>query len=143
MTATSHRIAIRSLLALAISLSILLPTRSLAQPNISHYADSLLRHARQATSAAKKIEELLQVSIFWSTRDTAKAYQYLAEARAVMGTSPTPFQLGLYELYRGNILMEYQPLQAKKSFQTADSLLATDHSARSYYYRAKVWNNYG
>jgi len=114
-----------------------------AQDAVSQYADSLLKEARQAPTTALKIEGLLDVSIFWIDHDTAKAYQYLNEARGQMGKSPTDFQKGLYHLYHANILMDYDPQQAKTEFNVADSLLAADVSPKSYRYRSKLWNNYG
>lgn len=114
-----------------------------AQDAVSRYADSLLENARRAPTTASKIEGLLDVSIFWTDYDTVKARQYLTEARQQMGRLPTDFQKGLYHLYHANILMDHHPLQAKTEFAVADSLLATEVSPKSYYYRSKLWNNYG
>ena len=116
---------------------------SQAQDAVQQYSDSLLNSALKAPTTELKIEGLLGVSIFWSDRDTAKAYKYLEAARQQMGKSPIAFQQGLYQLYRANILMEYDQQQAKRVFLHADSLLATDQSQKSYRYRAKLWNNYG
>src|SRR5690606_25770422 len=93
-----------------------------AQDAVARYADSLLEKARQAPTTALKIEGLLDVSIFWIDHDTAKAYQYLAEARGKMGKSPSDLQKGLYHLYHANILMDYEPHRAKAEFNVADSL---------------------
>lgn len=106
------------------------------------YADSLLNNAMEAPSTELKIERLLDVSRFWSTRDTTKAYQYLAEVRQLMDNPPTDYQQGLYQLYLANILMEYDPEQAKNALLTADSLLAKGDSPKHYFYRSKLWNNY-
>src|SRR5690606_18762522 len=114
-----------------------------AQDAVMQYSDSLLNRARKAPTTELKIERLLGVSIFWSDRDTVKAYQYLEAARQQMGKSPTDYQKGLYQLYRANILMEYDQQQAKRVFLRADSLLATDQSQKSFRYRARLWNNYG
>src|SRR5690606_5045714 len=114
-----------------------------AQDAVQQHADSLLSIATRAPTTELKIEGLLAVSIFWSDRDTVKAYKYLEAARQQMGKSPSAFQQGLYQLYLANILMEYDQEQAKKVFIHADSLLATNHSHKSYTYRSKLWNNYG
>ena len=106
------------------------------------YADSLLNIAMEAPSTELKIERLLDVSYFWSTRDTTKAYRYLAEARKLMDNPPTDYQQGLYQLYQASILMEYAPEQAKEGFLVADSLLAKGDSPKHYFYRSKLWNNY-
>lgn len=116
---------------------------ALAQDAVQQYSDSLLNNARQAPTTELKIERLLEVSIFWSDRDTVKARQYLEEAHGLMGKSPTDYQIGLYKLYSANILMDYDEDQAKRVFFYADSLLATDQSKKSFGYRAKLWNNYG
>ena len=106
------------------------------------YADSLLNIAMEAPSTELKIERLLDVSRFWSTLDTAKATQYLAEARKLMDNPPTDYQQGLYQLYQANILMDYDPELAKHTLLTADSLLAKGDSPKHYFYRSKLWNNY-
>lgn len=132
-----------AIIALTLGLGMFWPLSLSAQDAVSRYADSLLKNARQAPTTALKIEGLLDVSIFWTDHDTAKAYQYLAEARQQMGKSPTDFQKGLYHLYHANILMDYDAQQAKAEFAFADSLLAADTSPKSYLYRSKLWNNYG
>lgn len=124
-------------------LCILLTSPLAAQESAEQYADSLLNSARQAPTSELKIEGLLKVSIFWSDRDTTRAYQYLREARRQMGKSPTDFQKGLYRLYHGNILMEYNIDEAKAQFLLADSLLSLNKTVKSYFYRSKLWNNYG
>src|SRR5690606_9192958 len=96
----------------------------------------------KAPSTALTIERLLDVSHFWSGRDTTKAYQYLAEARKLMDTPPTTYQQGLYLLYHGGILMDYDKPKAKEAFLAADSLLGKGDSRKHYFYRAKLWNNY-
>ena len=106
------------------------------------YADSLLNNAMEAPTTELKIERLLDVSRFWSTLDTAKATQYLAEARKLMDNPPTDYQQGLYQLYQANILMDYDPELAKHTLLTADSLLAKGDSPKHYFYRSKLWNNY-
>ncbi|WP_353196474.1 sensor histidine kinase [Parapedobacter defluvii] len=114
-----------------------------AQETAERYADSLLNSALTASTNELKIEGLLKVSIFWSDRDTTKAYRYLEMARQQMGKSPSDFQMGLYRLYRANILMEYDRKKAKAEYLAADSLLATSTTPKSYRYRSNLWNNYG
>ena len=114
-----------------------------AQNAVQQYSDSLLNSARNAPTTELKIERLLGVSIFWSDRDTVKAYKYLEAARQQMGKSPTDYQKGLYQLYHANILMDFKPQEAKAEFLMADSLLARDTTPSSYKYRARLWNNYG
>lgn len=114
-----------------------------AQDIVQQYADSLFDSAMQAPTNELKIEGLLKVSIFWSDRDTARAYQYLHEARKLMGKPPTDLQMGLYHLYRANILMEYDTRKAKAEYIAADKFLAKEQTQKSYRYRSKLWNNYG
>jgi len=124
-------------------LCITMPARLHAQDAVMQYSDSLLNHARKASTTELKIEGLLGVSIFWSDRDTVKARQYLEEAHRLMGKLPTDYQKGLYHLYHANILMDFEPQKAKAEFLIADSLLARDATVSSYKYRSKLWNNYG
>lgn len=114
-----------------------------AQDAVKQHSDSLLNNARKAPTTELKIEALLNVSIFWIDYDTAKAHQYLAEARRLMDKPPTDYQKGLYHLYHANILMDFEPQKAKAAFSTADSLLARSETTKSYRYRSKLWNNYG
>src|SRR5690606_12031487 len=67
-----------------------------AQDAVKQHSDSLLNNARKAPTTELKIEALLNVSIFWIDYDTAKAHQYLAEARRLMDKPPTDYQKGLY-----------------------------------------------
>lgn len=116
---------------------------AIAQVAINHYADSLLNIANKAPNKELKIEGLLDVSAFWIYYDTAKAYHYLEEAHKLMKARPTAYQKGLYHLYHANVVMDFRPEEAKEEFITADSLLEKDTSAKSYFYRSKLWNNYG
>src|SRR5690606_33474070 len=114
-----------------------------AQDAVIRYSDSLLYNAHKAPTTELKIEKLLNISIFWIDYDTVKAYQYLEKARRLMGKSPTDYQKGLYHLYHANILMDFESQKAKAEFSTADSLLASNTTTKSYRYRSKLWNNYG
>lgn len=124
-----------------------MPTRfffaSAQESAVVQYSDSILNKARNASTKELKIEGLMNVSIFWIDYDTVKAYQYLDEARRLMGKSPSDFENGLYRLYHANILMDFEPEKAKAEFSQADSLFARDASRKSYRYRSKLWNNYG
>lgn len=113
------------------------------QNAVNRYSDSILNIARKAPTKEAKIEGLLNVSIFWIDYDTMRAYQYLNEARTEMGKSPNDYYKGLYHLYLGNILMDFEPAKAKAEFSIADSFLTKDTSAKSFLYRSKLWNNYG
>ena len=114
-----------------------------AQDAINQHADSLLNIANKAPNKQLKIEGLLDVSVFWIDYDTIKAHHYLEEAHKLMKVPPTAYQKGLYHLYHANIVMDFRPEEAKVEFITADSLLKKDASAKSYFYRSKLWNNYG
>lgn len=114
-----------------------------AQDAINQHADSLLNIANKAPNKQLKIEGLLDVSVFWIDYDTVKAHHYLEEAHKLMKEPPTAYQKGLYHLYHANILMDFRPEEAKVEFITADSLLKKDTTAKSYFYRSKLWNNYG
>lgn len=114
-----------------------------AQDAVQQYSDSILNNAYKAPTTALKIEELLNVSIFWIDHDTVKAYQYLEEAHQLMDKPPTDYQKGLYHLYHANILMDFEPQKAKAEFLKADNLLAKNTSPKSYLYRSRLWNNYG
>ncbi len=116
-----------------------LPPDSLAL----RHTDSLLGLIRQAPTDAQRFERYLDLSLYWSELDTARAFSYLAEARKLAGKRPTDFQRGLLHQFHANIVFGHRMDEAKAEYAVADRLLSSDSSAASYRYRSKLWNNYG
>lgn len=106
------------------------------------YNDSLLRLIAGTTDVNTKFTHYLDLSLYWSDLDTAKAYQYLSQAERLNRNPPDPFKEGLLIQYAANILFAHDAEQAKRDYRRADSLLATVQSQKSYRYRSKLWNNY-
>lgn len=108
-----------------------------------HFSDSLLREAKRAPNDSVRIERLLNLSFFWSDRDTAKAFRFIREAEKVMGPQPGGYHQGLLKHFTANVVYTHDIERAKRDYMQADRHLAASRSKRAYYYRAKAWNNYG
>ncbi len=110
---------------------------------VTRYTDSLLRLAQQAPTDDQRFERYLELSFYWSDRDTTTAFGYLSEAKKAAGSHLTGFQVGLLYLYTANIVFTHDVERAKSVYMQADSCLAGYTSATAYRYRSKAWNNYG
>jgi signal transduction histidine kinase len=107
------------------------------------YADSLQRVVDQSPNDSIKIERLLNLSFFWSDRDSSRAFHYILEAQKVMGAKPSDYQKGLISHFMANVIYSHNPEKAKAYYMQADRYLATNTSPTSYAYRSKAWSNYG
>lgn len=107
------------------------------------FADSLQRLVLQAANDSVKIERLLDLSFFWSDRDTSKAFYYIEEARKVMGTDPSDYYRGLLLHFKANVIYSHDMEKAKDYYMQAEQLFSRYLFPRAYVYRAKAWNNYG
>ncbi|WP_353186266.1 sensor histidine kinase [Parapedobacter lycopersici] len=114
-----------------------------AQASAEQAADSLYRLAQGAPDDSVKIERLLDLSFFWCDRDTAKAFHYIDESRKLMGNKPTDYQQGLLHHFTANIIYNHDIERAKSEYMLAEKYLARYRFPRAYFYRSKVWNNYG
>jgi len=106
------------------------------------YADSLLLLAETAESDSLKISGYLELSNFWSDRDTATAFQYLRQARELI-PSRDPYYQGLLHFYAGGIYFDRQIERGKIEYMEAEKWLQNVSSPQAYRFRAKLWNNYG
>jgi two-component system NarL family sensor kinase len=106
------------------------------------YADSLLALAVAAESDSLKINRFLELSNFWSDRDTAEAFVYLRKASELMPPQNTYYQ-GLLHFYTAGIYFDRQIERGKEEYLKAEELLETHHSKDVFRLRARLWNNYG
>ncbi|GAB3248711.1 hypothetical protein GCM10027347_05310 [Larkinella harenae] len=106
------------------------------------YADSLLQQARQAKTDSARIRHFLELSNFWSDRDTTKAFAYIREARRFMPDGDSYYQ-GLLHFYTAGIHFSIDSDRAKREYQQAEKLLKKYNHAEAYRFRARTWNNYG
>jgi signal transduction histidine kinase len=86
---------------------------------------------------------LLDLSFFWSDRDSSKAFHYIAEAKKAMGPTLSDYQKGLIFHFKANVIYSHDAEKAKEYYMQADRYLSTNNSPTSYAYRAKAWSNYG
>lgn len=107
------------------------------------FADSLRRLVQQSANDSVKIERLLDLSFFWSDRDTSTAFHYIAEARKLMGANPNSYYRGLLLHFKANVIYAHEMEKAKDYYMQAERLFSEHTFPRAYVYRAKAWNNYG
>lgn len=106
------------------------------------YADSLLRLAETAASDSLKISRYLELSYFWSDRDTSMAFNYLHQARELM-PSDSGFYQGLLHFHAAGIYFDRVIERGKKEYMEAEKYLKRDSSKVAFRFRARLWNNYG
>ncbi len=106
------------------------------------YADSLLTLAESATSDSLKISRYLELSNFWSDRDTAEAFLYLRQASQLMPPHNTYYQ-GLLHFYTAGIYFDRQIERGKEEYLQAEGLLKDYEAQEVFRLRARLWNNYG
>ncbi|MGV3762648.1 tetratricopeptide repeat-containing sensor histidine kinase [Parapedobacter sp.] len=112
-------------------------------PTGSAFADSLERLVRQSPDDSTKIERLLELSFYWSDRDTSKAFDYIEKAKQIMGPDPNGYYRGLLWHHRANIIYAHDMEKAKSYYLRAVHLLAGYAFPRAYVYQSRAWNNYG
>ncbi|MFD1140258.1 ATP-binding protein [Larkinella insperata] len=108
----------------------------------SLYADSLLKLARQAQTDSVKIRHYLEISNFWSDRDTSKAFDYLREAQRLMPEKDAYYR-GLRHFYTAGIYFGVDRERAKQEYQRTETLLKKYNHGEAYRFRARTWNNFG
>ena len=106
------------------------------------YADSLLALAIEAESDSLKINRYLELSNFWSDRDTAEAFVYLRTAGELMPPQNTYYQ-GLLHFYTAGIYFDRQIERGKEEYLKAEKLLEAYPTKDVFRLRARLWNNYG
>ncbi|KEO71908.1 sensor histidine kinase [Anditalea andensis] len=106
------------------------------------YADSLLNIAENAHSDSLKINGYLELSDFWSDRDTTIAFQYLDIASGLMPAGDKYYE-GLVHFYTAGIYFDKVIERGKNEYLEAEQLLKTLDSKAAYRLRARLWNNYG
>lgn len=106
------------------------------------YADSLLALAIAAETDSLKINRYLELSYFWSDRDTAEAFLYLRKAHQLMPPEDTYYQ-GLLHFYTAGIYFDRQIERGKEEYRKAEQLLEEQASKAVFRLRARLWNNYG
>src|SRR5690606_37306656 len=106
------------------------------------YADSLLHLAEAAASDSLKISRYLELSYFWSDRDTSMAFDYLYQAKELMPPN-NDFYQGLLHFYAAGIYFDREIERGKKEYMKAEKFLKKNISKEAFHFRARLWNNYG
>ena len=115
---------------------------SQAQDAEKVYADSLLHLAETAASDSVKISRYLELSYFWSDRDTSMAFGYLHQARELMPPN-NDFYQGMLHFYAAGIYFDRVIERGKKEYMEAEKYLKRHSSKAAFRFRARLWNNYG
>ena len=106
------------------------------------YSDSLLNVAMAEDSDSLRINHYLELSNFWSDRDTAEAFVYLRKARELMPYGDGYYQ-GLLHFYTAGIFFDRQIEKGKEEYLKAEELLDEYSNRAVFRLRARLWNNYG
>jgi len=120
-----------------------------AQPadDIVRHRDSLYHQIKQLDNPQLQIQELLELSFFWSDYNPVEALMYLQEAEKILGkTRNTTFYKGILSFYRAAINFEINPTESKRQYLEAEHYLKEVNDNRkveAIRYRARGWGSYG
>lgn len=100
--------------------------------------DSVLANAE---TPKEKFDALVELSDYWSYKDTARAFDMLR--RALPLVQDNAFLQGKYYFYEAGVYFGYDNDKSKQLYMLADKYLERDETPESYRYRARLWHNYG
>ena len=103
-------------------------------------ADSLEQRFKISKSNDEKATLQMELSDYWSYRDTAKAFQHLKIADQFVGNND--FLKGVALFYKGGIYFDINSDKAQNLYKQADEKLKNIATPKSYEFRAKLWHNY-
>lgn len=95
----------------------------------------------RAKTNKEKFDAYMQLSDYWSYRDTTKAVETLREALPLIGTDD--FMRGVYLFYEAGIYYGYDNPKSQRLYLQADEYLKKFDSPKAYHTRARLWHNYG
>lgn len=105
------------------------------------FIDSLNQAFSKTNNEEKKARILMEISDYWSYRDTTKAFSKLKEADIFI--KENDFLKGLKLFYKAGIFYDKNIEKSEQLYMDAEKLLSQNTSREAYYYRAKLWHNYG
>ncbi|TDS11690.1 tetratricopeptide repeat-containing sensor histidine kinase [Sphingobacterium paludis] len=116
-----------------------------SRESIKTYGDSMYRTLSTLSDSEKKAQALLDLSFFWSDYDTVKAFQYIDEAKNLLGPkAKDTYYRGLLWFYRASTLFEADPERAKKAYLTSDNILKNlPKNEQAIRYRIRGLGSYG
>ena len=82
----------------------------------------------------------MELSDYWSFRDTAKAFRHLEIANKFVGQDE--YLKGLLLFYKGGIYFDQNITNAQKNYKEADSKLKNYKTKEAFEFRAKLWHNF-
>lgn len=106
--------------------------------------DSKAKALEEQFAAAKseKQKALLQMELsdYWSYRDTAKAFRHLDEAQRFI--KQDEYLKGLSLFYKGGIYFDQNIEKAQQLYRKSDAILQHFETKEAYEFRAKLWHNF-
>lgn len=125
----------RTIFCIIISL-FLISAHSISAQNI----DSMQHIVNTTKDNNVKVRTLLEISDYWSYRDTTKGFFYLQEANKYIHDD---YLRGVYYFYKGQNLFDIRAEESKKAYMEADRYLLKYNIPEAYYFRTRAWHNYG
>jgi signal transduction histidine kinase len=106
-----------------------------------HYPDSLQSLLQNHQADTARADLLFLLTDYWSVRDTAAAFRYAAQALPLCkGNS---FYQGLYHFNLAGIYFDIDADLSQQEYLLAEKLFQRYDTQRAFFYRARLWNNYG
>lgn len=106
----------------------------------SNLLDSLELKLHSAKNPAEKANILMEISEYWSYRDTAMAFRKIKEAEKLVKSD---IQKGKLEFYKAGIYYDYNIEKSRSLYMKAENLIKKIDSKEAYELRARLWHNYG
>lgn len=103
-------------------------------------ADSLELRFKMAKNNQEKALAQMELSDYWSYRDTVKAFQHLKNADQFVGNNE--FLKGVSLFYKGGVYFDHNGDKAQNLYKHADEKLKHVETPKSYEFRARLWHNY-
>ncbi|WP_300673157.1 hypothetical protein [Soonwooa sp.] len=102
--------------------------------------DSLEKRFREANTNHDKALAQMELSDYWSYRDTVKAFQSLKTADEYV--QKDNFLKGLLLFYKAGVYFDHDVDKAQSLYKQADEKLKNYTDPKTFEYRAKLWHNY-
>lgn len=103
-------------------------------------ADSLEQRFKISKSNDEKATLQMELSDYWSYRDTVKAFQHLKIADQFVGNNV--FLKGVSLFYKAGVYFDHDIDKAQTLYKQADEKLERITTPKSFEYRARLWHNY-
>ena len=111
-----------------------------AQDSDRRFLDSMQTVIRNAKTDYKRARVMLQLSDYWSYRDTAKAFEQIRMAQKYVKDDES--LKGLSLIYEAGIVYDLDIAKSQKLYLKAEEILKNIHTDQVYEDRSTLWHNY-